>query len=134
MKREAIATLSSGVLVPHHKFHNKCLLDIHVCEHDGDVPLLDAHRADELLSHVFEIWVENFVMKGTLRFTTLAGRRTFEDLPSGVSIGTTFKPGDVVVVDRDGREQDFDAREWREYHQEPGRYCTCGAGNCLKSA
>jgi hypothetical protein len=119
MKREALAILSSGALVPDRKFGNRCLLDIHGCEHNGDVPLLDAHRADELLGHVTDVWVENFVVKGTLRFTTLAGRRAFEELPSGVSIGSTFKQDDVVVVNRDGGLEDFDAREWREYHQDP---------------
>jgi hypothetical protein len=57
------------------------------------------------------------VVKGTLRFTTSG--RPFEELPSGVSVASTFKQDDVVVVDRDGRLQDFDAREWREYHQDP---------------
>jgi hypothetical protein len=26
---------------------------------------------------------------------------------------------DIVVIDRDGRENDFDEREWREYWQDP---------------
>ena len=120
MRREAIAVLSSGALVPDKKFGNRCLLDIHGCRHNGDVPLLGGHRADELLGHlVGDVWVENFVVKGVLRFTTLAGRRAFEELPSGVSVGSTFNQDDAVVVDRDGRLEDFDAREWREYHQDP---------------
>jgi hypothetical protein len=36
------------------------------------------------------VWVENFVVKGVLRFTMVAGRRAFEELPSGVSVGSTF--------------------------------------------
>jgi hypothetical protein len=95
------------------------LVLIHGCEYGDDVPLLGGHRADELLGHVKDVWVENFVVKGALRFTTLEGRRAFEELQSGVSIGSTFHQDDVVVVNRDGGLEDFDAREWCEYHQDP---------------
>lgn len=119
MKREATAILSSGAPLMHSRFRNKCLLDIHGCEYGDDVPLLGAHRADALLGHVTDVWVENFVVKGLLRFTTLAGRRAFEELPCGVSIGSNFHQDDVVVVNRDGGLEDFDALEWCEYHQDP---------------
>lgn len=118
MKREAVAILSSGAPLMHSKFRNNCLLDIHGCEY-GEVPLLGGHRADEVLGYVKRVWVENFVVKGVLRFTTSAGRRAFEELPSGVSIGSRFDQADVVVVTRDGGLEDFDAREWCEYHQDP---------------
>jgi hypothetical protein len=38
--------------------------------------------------------------------------------PSAHSI-STFQQDDVVVVNRDGGLEDFDAREWCEYHQDP---------------
>jgi len=118
-RREAIAVLSSGALVPDRELGNPCLLDIHGCRHGDDVPLLSAHRVDELLGHITDVWVENFVVKGALRFTTQAGRRAFERLPSGISVRTTFDYDDVVIVDATGRLRDFDAREWRMYHQDP---------------
>jgi hypothetical protein len=119
MKREALAILSTGALLRHREFGNRCLYDIHGCEFGDDVPLLGGHRMDELLGHVTDVWVENFVVKGALRFTTPEGRRAFEQLPTGVSMGLYYDPDNVVVVDGDGRERDFDLQEWRTFHQDP---------------
>jgi hypothetical protein len=72
------------------------------------------------LAYVTEVWAEGGMLKGTLRIdNTLARRTAFEQLPNGVSIGTTSDTKDVVVVDTTGRERDFDEREWRLYHQDP---------------
>ena len=125
MKREALAILSTGALLRHGEFGNRCLYDIHGCEFGDDVPLLGGHRMDELLGHVTDVWVENFVVKGALRFTTLEGRRAFEQLPTGVSMGLYYDADNVVVVDGDGRERDFDLQEWRTFHQDPAANAVC---------
>jgi hypothetical protein len=111
----------------------RCLLDIHGCQHGDDVPLLSGHRAEELLGHVTDVFVENFVVQGRLRFATMAGRRAYERLPCGVGVNTTFDYDDVVVVDAMGRERDFDASGAR-ITRTPRRYCTSSAGGCSKSA
>jgi hypothetical protein len=120
MRREAIAILNSGGLVRLHEFGgNQCLFDIRGCEFTDDVPVFGDHREEELLGHVTDVWIENFMVKAALRFTTSEGRRAFEELPSGISMGVNYAAGDVDVIDDDGAVRSFDLQEWRNFRHCP---------------
>jgi phage head maturation protease len=130
MKREAIAVISSGALVKASKGinHNPTYLNPTGVDlsraNDGEVPLLSAHDPEKPIGYVRKAWRSVGLLKATLRFdSTLEGRTAFEQLESGevrgVSIGSIWRTEDVTVVDRDGRESDFDEREWKEYWQDP---------------
>jgi phage head maturation protease len=125
MKREAIAILSSGTLLPHKEFGNLTYLDLAGVDLSrADVPLLSAHDPEEQIGHVRDAWRSDGVLKATLRFdSTLEGRAAFERLQTGevcgVSVGSVTRPEDISVVDgNNGRESAFNEREWREYWQD----------------
>lgn len=129
MKREALAILSSGTLLPHREYGNPTFLDPAGADlsraNDGEVPLLAVHNPDEMIGHVRNAWRSAGLLKATLRFeNTLEGRIAFERLESGevrgVSIGTgVIDPNDIKVVDARGHEHAFDEHEWRQYWQDP---------------
>jgi phage head maturation protease len=116
-------------MVPHREYHNPVYLDplgvdlSHVNDNRA-VPLLCAHDPEKLIGYVRTAWRSSGLLKATLRFDdSFEGRLAFEQLETGevrgVSIGTLMRAADIVEVDRDGREHDFDEREWKEYWQDP---------------
>jgi phage head maturation protease len=126
MKREALAVLSSGALVPHKEFANPTYLDLGGVDlsraNDGDVPLLSAHDPAQPIGYVRDAWRADGVLKATLRFdSTVEGRAAFERLQTGevrgVSVGSFMQPGNITVVDADGHEHDFIEPDWRQYWQ-----------------
>jgi phage head maturation protease len=128
MRREAQAIISSGALVPHKEFGNPVWLDptgVNLSRtNDGEVPLLSAHDPEKPVGFVVQAWRSSGSLKATLRFdSTLDGRAAFEQLETGevrgVSVGSFTRSDDITVVDRNGRESDFDEREWRQYWQDP---------------
>jgi phage head maturation protease len=128
MRREAQAIISSGAMVPHREYHNPVYLNPTGVDlsraNDGEVPLLSAHDPEKPVGFVVQAWRSKGLLKATLRFdSTLDGRAAFEQLESGevrgVSVGSFTRSDDITVVDRNGRESDFDEKEWRQYWQDP---------------
>jgi phage head maturation protease len=115
-------------MVPHREYHNPVYLNPTGVDlsraNDGEVPLLSAHDPEKPVGFVVQAWRSKGLLKATLRFdSTLDGRAAFEQLESGevrgVSVGSFTRSDDITVVDRNGRESDFDEKEWRQYWQDP---------------